>query len=259
MLLKYIDAHAHLIWPDILSKLDEVMKRSQNAGVSKVINTGIELNDFSRCIDIRHRWPNIYNIIGIHPETSSHKPDSVEEFKQELQKHRQDFCAIGEIGLDFFEIKDPLLRKRQEPAFRYQLALAVDWQMPVVIHCRYAEKQALQILEESQYRDVPGVLLHCFGGGEIYIQRGLSHDNWAFTVPTSVVYKRLHQTLANLVPVERMLLETDSPFLKPFPELPMNEPQYIIDAAHKIAEIKQRTLEEIAQITTKNAEQFFSI
>jgi TatD DNase family protein len=253
-----IDAHAHLIWPDLLKDIDKIMLNASNAGISHVINAGISIADFDPCLKLGKKYSSIKNIIGIHPESSIVPAEEFEVFKKKFIENQDDFVALGEIGLDFLQIRDKSLRKVQERIFRKQLKLAIELQKPVVIHCRWAEKHAVNILEESQYSDLAGVLLHCFVGADKYINRALEHENWMFTVPTSVYYKKLNQTIASKIPLEKMMLETDAPFLKPKADLKQNEPQYLIYSVEKLSEMKEIAESEIASITTANCRNFFN-
>ncbi len=252
-----IDAHAHLIWPTLFNQVEDIVVRAKNKNIRTIINTGIKYDDFEPCLELCHRFPEIHNIIGIHPEEAIQPDLNLQQFKRQFQTHVKDFLALGEIGLDFLQVRDSTLRKLQEVIFREQLEFAIEMQKPVVIHCRWAEKHAVNILEEGQYSDLPGVLLHCFTGAEKYIARSLDHNNWFFTIPTSVYYKPLNQRIAERLPLEKIMLETDSPFLQPKPEFELNEPQYLTYAAEKVSELKGSSVEEVARITTQNCKTFF--
>ncbi|MHA1673482.1 MAG: TatD family hydrolase [Promethearchaeota archaeon] len=256
---EFIDAHAHLLWPTLLPDLQKVMNSAHRQGVKSVINIGVNSEEFDSCITLHEKYPNVFNGIGIHPEEAVVENPKLEIFTARFRKNRDHFIGIGEIGLDYYQVKDHHLRKKQEEVFRAQLTLAVELQKPVIIHCRDAEKPVIAILEEAEYSSIPGVLLHCFGGSQKYLERALTHDNWMFTIPTSVVYKKLHRILAMRVPIDRIMLETDSPFLKPYPELSRNEPQYVIAVAREIASLKDLSLRDVAMQTTANVKAFFHL
>ncbi len=256
---EFIDAHAHLLWPSLLQDIQQLIDSANRQGVKAIINIGINSEEFDSCIALHKKFPSVFNGIGIHPEEAIAADPKLETFITLFRKHRDHFVGIGEIGLDYWQVKDPLLRKKQEEIFRAQLTLAVELQKPVIIHCRDAEKPAIAILEEAAYSSIPGVLLHCFGGSQKYLDRALTHENWMFTIPTSVVYKKLHRILAMRVPITRIMLETDSPFLKPYPELSRNEPQYVVAVAREVASLKDIPLEDVAMQTTANVKAFFHL
>ena len=258
-LKELVDAHAHLIWPTLFNQIDKVIERAQNKGITTIINTGIKYDDFEPCLALAQQFPIIKNIIGIHPEEAVQPDLDVNLFKNRYKKHEKEFLALGEIGLDFLQVRDTQLRKLQEKIFRDQLNFALEMQKPVVIHCRWAEKHAVNILEEGKYSDIPGVLLHCFIGAEKYIARSLDHDNWYFTIPTSVCYKKINQEVAKRIPIDKIMLETDSPFLQPKPEFEINEPQYLTYSLDKLSILKNISQDKIAEITTKNCKKFFNL
>jgi TatD DNase family protein len=223
--------------------------------VDLIINIGIAPEDFEKCLNLQKEFPaNIKNAIGIHPELSPNLLNYVETFKSQFRDHIQDFVGVGEIGLDFLAVKDHAQRIESEKVFRSLLDFATEIQKPVIIHCRNAEKQAIKILKE--YPHLSGVLLHCFGGPEKFVSEALDMG-WYFTIPTSIFFKKIHQDLAARVPIDRILLESDSPFLAPSPDISMNEPQYVVRVAQEIAKIKEISFEEVASITTQNVKHFF--
>lgn len=254
---EFIDAHAHLIWPSLYKNIDGVLAKASKAGIVSIINCGVQLQDFEACVELSKRYLCVKNIIGIHPGFSINDVNNPTVFKDKFHQFKEFFIGVGEIGLDFLEIKDHQNRAKSEKIFRDMLDFASETKMPVVIHCRNAEKQAIRILEEKQFENIPGVLLHCFGGAEKFVHQSLDHHNWYFTIPTSIIFKPLHQNLAKIVPIERILLETDCPFLSPDPNIEINEPQYVIKAAEEVAKIKALEIHDVAAITTSNCRKFF--
>jgi len=257
--VSFIDAHAHLLWPNLISDLPQILSAAKKVRVNRIVNIGINLKDLNTILKFPTEFHSVFHVVGLHPEETIKLDANWEQFELKIRENADKFVGIGEIGLDYWETKEADLRKQQEIFFRRQLELAVELEKPVVIHCRNAEKPALKILQENIYQDIPGVLLHCFGGSQKYLEMALARENWMFTVPTSVVHKKIHRLLALKVPINRILLETDSPFLKPYPDLPRNEPQYVVYGAQEIANLKEISLEMVARQTTSNAEQFFSL
>lgn len=255
---EFIDAHAHLIWPSLQERADIVLDKASRVGVHFVINCGVQIEDFLPCVALSQKYSMVKNIIGLHPGFSINPANNLASFIEQFQKFKSFFIGIGEIGLDFLELKDQSCRKKSEEIFRGMLSFASEMQLPVVIHCRNAEKQAIKILEEDQFSSIPGVLMHCFGGAEKFILESLDHQNWYFTIPTSIIFKKIHQNLAKRVPIERMMLETDCPFLSPIPDEEINEPKNVIIAAEEVVKIKDISLEEVAGATSRNCRTFFN-
>jgi TatD DNase family protein len=255
--MQFIDAHAHLEWPTISAQVHEMIERATSAGVTHIVGSASRSEDIPRCLALLDRYPStIHYTVGIHPEYCLDPDNSLHEFQKFFEDNSQRFVGIGEIGLDYLVHKDPAQRIQTEVIFRELIRFAQEQQQPIVIHCRYAEKQALRILGE--FHDLPGVILHCFGGAPKFIDEGLLRG-YFFTIPTSITYKKLHQELAARIPIERVLLETDAPFLPPSPEISLNEPKYVIKVAEEIGRIKGVPIEDIANSTTQNAKTFFKL
>jgi len=254
--VEFIDSHAHLSWPEFDSIIGTVIDHAIISHVNTIINVGVFDHDFPRVLELQKKYSkNIKTIIGIHPEFSFDPPNRIERFKSQFLSHKEEFIGLGELGLDYLAIKDHAQREQMEKTFREMLQFATDVQLPIVIHCRNAEKQALKILDEFPH--LKGVCLHCFGGPEKFIDHGLQ-NGWYFTIPTSIAFKKIHRDLAQRVPIDRIMLESDAPFLSPFPDVKVNEPCNVVEVAKTLTQIKGLPLEEIARITTKNVHQFFN-
>jgi TatD DNase family protein len=252
-----IDAHAHMEWNTIQALIPEIIIRAKQVGVEKIISSVSRMQDYQNMEDLVKKYPNcLYWTLGIHPEYALDPMNDFENYYEFFQKYRKDIIGIGEIGLDYVAIKDHEQRQKCEKVFRDMLDFATREFLPVVIHCRNAEKQALNILKE--FNQLKSVLLHCFGGPDKFIQQGLERGYY-FSIPTSITHKPLHQHLAAQVPLDHILLETDSPFLPPFPDITQNEPQYVKIVAEEIAKIKHLSFDEVAAQTTLNAKAFFSL
>jgi TatD DNase family protein len=256
--MKLIDAHAHLLWPNLLSKIDDIMEHAKKGNIINIINSAVGIDEFELCFNLKKKYPEIENTIGIHPEFALEKKNDAAKFKDIFFQHLENFVAIGEIGLDFLVFKDSAERVKITEIFKVMLEIANEAQKPIVIHCRNSEKQAIKILETGSYSDIPGVLMHCFGGDQKWIDACIDH-NWCFSIPTSIVYKKLHQNLARTVPLELIMLETDSPFLPPSSDYPYNEPVNVKFVAEEIAKIKEIPIQEVAQTTTTNCRKFFDL
>lgn len=249
----FIDTHAHLDFEGLVERQKEVIENAAQAGVKKIINVGCNLALARQAVFVTHKFSNVYATVGIHPQ------DAVEatiEGLNELKKLASNtkVVAIGEIGLDYFRNHQP--PKIQIEAFHKQLQLAQELALPVVIHCRDAHSDVLKVLKELK---INRGVMHCFSGDELFLEQVLSLGLFIsfagnITYPKAEALRRV----LKYVPIKKLLLETDCPFLPPqkFRGHP-NEPAYLIETARIIAEIKNISLEELTDQTTVNANQIF--
>jgi len=250
-----IDTHCHLDDPKFNSDRDEVIKRAADAGIGYIINVGSDLDNSKNAIAIAQKYPNVYATVGLHPHDASSLDDkSFSEFKK-LSKSPK-VVAIGEIGLDYYRNLSP--KGIQEKVFRKFLELAKETNLPVVIHAREADIDAMKILKE--YKPLKGVL-HCFSGSQEMLKEVLSLGFY-ISYTCAVTFKNA-QNLRELVkntPIERMMLETDAPYMAPQEFRGKRcEPAYVAILAKEIAKIKGLSVEDIARITTLNAYDLFGI
>jgi TatD DNase family protein len=170
-----------------------------------------------------------------------------------FREYKAEIVAIGEVGLDYHWVKEESLRDQQKEAFRFFINFAKELGMPLVVHTREAETDSIEVLEEESAENV---LMHCFSGSEKEAKR-IINNKWLISVPTSVTNRKVHQTMARIVPLDLMLLETDAPYLAP--NKGRNESANIKISAQKIAEIKSISFEEVARKTTDNARKFYHL
>jgi TatD DNase family protein len=253
----FIDSHAHLEMPQFDEDLDEVIQRASQYGVEAIITVGTNLELSKKALQIAHSYPNVYATVGIHPHDASELSD---EKLQELRDLAEDpkVMAVGEIGLDFYWNRSP--REKQIEAFRMQIRLARELGKPVVIHDRDAHYVMLSILKEERVEEIGGVV-HCFSGG-LPLAKECIRLNLSISFPGTVTFKnsaRLRHVLIN-IPKERILLETDSPFLAPVPHRgKRNEPALIRYTAEKVAKILKLPVEELASVVRENTKRFFHL
>jgi len=238
--------------PRLYKSADRVVERARQAGVVGVIVSPIEPKFYKRALELADRFNGyVWVTFGLHPPQAT--PQMVERCLREMEKHADRILAIGEVGLDYHWVKDEQRREYQRRAFIQFIRLADQLDLPLVVHSREAEEDALQILrEESAQR----VQLHCFNQPSLVGQA--SRQGWYMSVPTSVVIRRRMQRVASAMPLDNMLLETDAPYLAPIPGQ-TNEPANIPRSISKIAELKGTSPEEVAQITTSNALKLFRL
>lgn len=236
--------------------LKEVIDDAREKGVNRIITIGVDLESCKKSIDIAERFDNVYTAIGFHPHDSKKMKEEEISLLEDMIAHPKN-VAIGEIGLDFYyNHSNPEIQKE---AFRKQLDLANKYDLPIIIHDRDAHQDTIKILLEKARGKK--VVLHCFSG-DIQMAKWCVEEGFYFGIGGVITFKNAH-TLAKVVqeiPLESILLETDSPYLTPHPfRGKPNEPQYIPLIAEKIAQLKGKTVRDIAQITTENAFQVFGL
>ena len=247
-----IDTHAHL-FNEYYDDIQAVLDRALSNGVDKVVVAADNIKSCYEVIENSKKYSNYYYCLGIHPE-------DVDDDKEELLKIIEDniddpkFVAIGEIGLDYYWVKDN--KEKQKELFEYQLKIAEKYNKPVVVHNREATKDILDILDK--YRLV--VDIHCFSGSketaDICIKRG-----YYLGVGGVITFKnsKFKDVIIN-IPLDNLLLETDSPYLTPEPNRgKTNEPAYVKDIAEFLAQVKNTEKSDILTKTTKNATKIFNI
>ena len=252
----FIDTHAHLTMPEF-KEIDQFLARARDAKIEAIINASFDLESSLGSVELANKYDFIYAAVGIHPHDADKVDDkSIDQIKVLLQNKK--VVAIGETGLDYYyKLKSVML---QQEAFRKFLALAQESNKPVIIHCREAQKDTIDIIKEENKGNLRGVF-HCFAGDDMLIK--FAKDiGFYISFTGNVTFKKAHAVRENVakVPLNMMLLETDCPYLAPDPfRGKTNEPSYIPYIAKAIAEIKGITVEEIAIETTKNARNLFKI
>ena len=257
-LLQLIDTHTHLTMKKYVGSLVEVLARSRQAGVEQWVTIGTNLKDSAAGIELAREHPGLYCSVGVHPHEAQHQKS---DYPDELRKLAGfvETKAIGEIGLDYhYEFSEKDTQKR---IFAEQLELAGEFGLPVIVHCRDALDDCLAVLDNWQRSDVP-VVFHCFGGDTKQAQLVL--DRGFFISFTGVItFKNAPdvQRMAEYVPLERVMLETDCPYLSPEPKRNVrpNEPALLVHTAEKLAQLKNIPVAEIARVTTENSRLFFGI
>lgn len=255
--LRLIDTHAHLDFKDYDNDRDEVLKRAKEIGVDKIINIGADLESSRRSVKLAEKYDNIYAVVGIHP----HEADMVnDEALAEIKKLaiKKKVKAVGETGLDFYYDNSP--REKQKEVFKSHLILAKELKLPAVIHSRAAGEETLEVIDQAA--DFAGNLIfHCYAYGPELIEKIIERDYYAAFggLITFNSAGEIRKALEKM-PLNRILLETDSPYLTPSPNRgKRNEPSYLQYILKKAAEIKRIAPEELAEITSENAERIYNI
>ncbi len=250
---RLIDTHAHLDFKDYEEIFDEIIGNAKDAGVDKIIVPGVTLQDIPKIIEIIENYDDVYGAVAVHPSDTKLWKDEYSEQLKEFAAHEK-IIAIGETGLDYYWDKSFI--ELQQHAFRKHLELAGELNMPVIVHDREAHNDILTILKE--FPEVKGVM-HCFSGDADFAQECIELGYY-IALGGAVTFKNAKQPklVAEAVPLEWLLLETDAPFLAPHPfRGKLNEPAKIKMVAKEIANIKDISFEEIANATSDNAERLF--
>jgi TatD DNase family protein len=257
MKVRLADSHAHLDLEELAPDQDGVLARARAAGVGLIINVATGLGDAAQVLATAQRHAGVYAVLGAHPHGAARLPKTALEQLAPLAAHPK-VAAIGEIGLDFYRRRSP--EDVQRHWFRQQLEFALSLKKPVVIHTREATDDTLSILREYRGRLMGGVM-HCFGGSlaeaGAFLDLGL-HISFSGTL----TYPKAGplREVARKLPLERLLIETDCPYLPPQPwRGKRNEPAYIRVTAQQLADLKGLSLEETAQATWQNTLAVFGL
>ncbi len=257
----FVDSHAHIDGPEFDGDRDEVLERARLAGVDAILNVGTgdpHSGAFERAAKLGEQHADIYTAVGVHPHDARLYDDSAEDLIRRLLTGEK-VVAWGEIGLDFHYDNSP--RDVQLKVFRRQLQSARELGVPVIIHTREAEKETVEILrDEWQSSKLPGIM-HCFSGSAA-LARQCIELGFSISFSGIVTFKKADdlRAIAAEVPLDRLLIETDCPFLTPVPHRgKRNEPAYVVEVAACLAGLRGMTLEEMGRLTTENFNRIFRL
>jgi TatD DNase family protein len=260
-----IDTHAHLNFPDFDDDLSKIMQNNFQQGLEAVINVGTDIESGQKAIEISKEFDNCYVSLGLHPTEVGNEEFFLKEYQDLILKNFKKIKAIGETGLDYFEIQDK--KDKQREIFLKHLQLAQEFELPIILHCRGSRdnpKDAyLDLLKIFKgLSQIPTGVVHCFSSNWEIAQEFLNLGFYiGFTGP--ITFKNVSQdllTVGEKVPLQKILLETDCPFLTPEPYRgKRNEPIYIRFIAEKIAFLKNISFKEVVNQTSKNARKLFKI
>lgn len=251
-----IDSHAHIYYRDYAGDFDEMLVRAAEAGVAAMLVVGTDIESSRESVELAEKYPQLYASVGVHPHDAGRVTEKCYDVIRNLAQSSTKVVAIGEIGLDFYRDRSP--RDAQEVVFRRFLQMAGELEMPVIIHDRDAHDRVMAILREETVRR--GVL-HCFSGDAEMAARAIGMGFY-ISIPGTITYpsNEALRDVVRAVSIDRMLVETDCPYLTPMPYRgKRNEPAYVRMAAEKVAELKGLTLADVARITTKNVRDLFGI
>ncbi|MEA3296627.1 MAG: TatD family hydrolase [candidate division Zixibacteria bacterium] len=251
-----IDSHCHLDFKQLRGRLDDIIDEAVSVGVHTIVNIGVDLPASIRSINLAERYDMIYASVGVHPHDASTLDRETLIKLKDMAAHDK-VVAIGEIGLDYYRDLSP--RKVQKQAFRKQLELAVELKMPVVIHTREAFRDTVEIVNDY-VSDLVGGVFHCFPGSaedaeEVFAMGFIISVGGVITYNNS----RMSQ-MASHVPLDKIILETDAPFLTPVPlRGKTNQPAYVKHTCKKLAELQGVSETEVEKITDRTCQKLYRL
>lgn len=251
-----IDTHSHINTIKGLS-IDEILEEAKNNGVEKIILPSAELSDIDEVFKISAKYENVYGLLGLHPSEVKDWSEELENKIKEYCKQSKKIVGIGEIGLDYYW--DKSFNELQKEIFIKQIKLANELNLPISIHDREAHKDTFDILKEHNKNSK--IIMHCFSGSVEFMKECIK-EGFYIAIGGVVTFKNAVKVkeVAKEVPPEKLLLETDAPYLTPVPYRGKeNHPAYVKYVAEEIAKLREISFEEIDKITTENAKRIFNI
>lgn len=249
-----IDTHAHL---DMYENWKEIRTAAFNNGVKKIVVPSVELKYFEKIINISNESDNVYCMLGIFPAEAKTWDDSILDKIKELTQKNKKVVGIGEIGLDYYW--DKTFNDKQQEIFIKQIKLANELNLPIAVHDREAHKDTYEILKE--FNKNSDIIFHCFSGSKEFALECIK-QGWYIALGGVVTFKNAIKAkeTAAIVPFDKLLLETDSPYLTPVPYRGKeNQPAYIKYTAEEIAKLRNVDIEKVMEYTSRNAERVFKI
>ncbi|MDH4202450.1 MAG: TatD family hydrolase [Phycisphaerae bacterium] len=256
--MNLIDTHAHLTFDELENQVDDVLARSIDAGVTRWITVGTDKGDNEKVLTLISRHENLWGALGYHPHDAKNVTDAdMELLKKQLTHARA--VAVGECGLDYHYMYSPA--ETQQRVFRQHLDIAVDLNMPVIIHTREAWDDTMVVLDEYTGK-LDKVVFHCYGGDaeqtKLVLDRG-----YYISFTGTVTFKKSDalREVARMIPPERLMIETDCPYISPHPvrSIRPNKPALMVHTARCLADVHSMPLDQFAQKITKTSEDFFGL
>ena len=272
-MIGYIDTHAHIDGDEFSQDREEVIARARETGCEAIFVPAIDLHSSRRILELCRQYPGyLFPMVGLHPEeVRADWQEQLAEIKQlltphispltshlsPLTSHPSPLIAIGEVGLDFYWSRE--FAQEQIEAFEEQVRWSVETRLPLMIHCRKAQNELVAIIKRYA-KDLPGGVFHCFTGNAAEAAQLLQFDQFMLGVGGVLTFKKSHlpEVLADVVPLSRLVLETDSPYMAPVPMRGQrNEPSYVSHIIARMAQVYGISEERVAEQTTLNAKQIF--
>jgi TatD DNase family protein len=252
-----VDSHCHLDFPDFASELDAVVARAEAAGVGRIVTISTRVKKLAQVVAVAEKFPQVFCSVGTHPHNAQEEPDVDAAALIAFSKHPK-IVAIGEAGLDYHY--DNSSRDLQETSFRQHIAAARETGLPLVIHSRDCDADMARILREESGKGAFPAVLHCFTGGRDLAFTAIELGHYvSFT--GILTFKRSEdlRSIARELPADRILVETDAPYLAPLPHRGgRNEPAYVVETAKVLAQARGTSLEDVTRDTTENFFRLFN-
>ncbi|HEY0077691.1 MAG TPA: TatD family hydrolase [Pyrinomonadaceae bacterium] len=258
----FVDSHAHVDGEEYDADREEVLERARAAGVRAILNVGTgdpESGSLERAVEVAERYEGVYAAVGVHPHDARLFDERAARRLAELTRRSERVVAWGEIGLDYHYDNSP--REVQREVFAWQLRLAREADLPVVIHSREADAETVEILRAECSDYERGGVMHCFGGS-IEMAESVLELGFMISFAGNVTFKKAEplRDVARRVPLERLLIETDCPYLAPVPlRGRRNEPAFVVETARCLARLYEMETAELGRITSQNFARFFRI
>jgi len=251
------DSHAHIGDKQFDNDREDVIRRAEENGVTHILNVGYDLEASRASVKLADRYEKVYAAVGIHPHDAASVTDNILEEIRRLAKHEK-VVALGEMGLDYYRNLSP--KAKQQQVFKEQIRLAKELKLPIIVHDRDAHQDTIDILKEEGANAVGGIL-HCFSGSWAMAKQCLQLGFYiSLAGPVTFKNARRPQEVARLIDINRLLVETDCPYLAPEPKRgKRNEPAYVKYVAEKIAELRRDSFEELAFITFNNTKKVLGL
>ena len=258
-----IDTHTHLDGEEFREDLPEVISRAREAGITQVFVPAIDLKSCDTVLSLCHQYPDYARpMLGLHPEeVRSDWREVLSKIKEKIIRGKEppNILAIGEVGLDYYWSRE--YEREQIEAFEEQVRWSVEMRLPLMIHCRKAQNEMVSLLKHYK-DDLPGGVFHCFTGNEREALELLQFDRFVLGIGGVLTFKKSHlpEVLPQVVPLSRIVLETDSPYMAPVPHRgKRNESAYVVEVARRLAEAYGVSLEEISTVTDANVKRVFGV
>jgi TatD DNase family protein len=246
-----IDTHAHISYADYSDRVEDLIQAAEENGVEKIVTVGVDLPSSEQCLKLAEKYPSVYATCGIHPHEADKAPHRYLYELEGFTLHPK-VVAVGEMGLDYhYDFSD---RKIQRRVYHEQLEMAKALDLPAVVHCRESDEDVLKGIQETE--QTAGVI-HCFAS-DVEFAQNILETGFHISFTGMITFIKDLENVVKEIPLGRMMIETDSPYLSPKPfRGKQNEPKNVLYVAEKIAELKAINLEEVAESTTKTALNLF--
>lgn len=257
--MKYIDTHTHLDGEEFREDITDVIQRAKDAGAEKLFIPGINVSSLQSMQALVSQYPGyIYQMIGLHPEdVNAEWEQSLTTIRQRLDERDPSVIAIGEVGLDYYWSRE--FENEQLAAFERQVEWSIETRLPLMIHCRKAQNEMVRLLRHYK-KELPGGVFHCFTGNQIEATELLQFDRFVLGIGGVLTFKKSHlpEDLPAVVPLDRIVLETDSPYMAPVPHRgKRNEPSFVPHIINRLAEAYGVSPEEVCTTTTATVNRVF--